>query len=183
MIRALPITLLVLVAGASGAAAQHKIARPLLPNGGMWQSIPYSVADAKPDTPRNAERASPARVVAKATMPARLEAQPTARKPVPAAAVPPQPPAETAAARTKELSRRIGILSPGAKLDEPINDPDNPAWRRRAADRPGVEGRDFSVPIDESGKAGFVARGYRQEPTWSNPNGNTGATVSLRQRF
>jgi hypothetical protein len=190
MTRTLTMALLMFAAGASGAAAQQKSPRPLLPAGGMWQSIPHETAGAerprqtaKAEPRQKPERAAPARITAKATVPARSKAQPAPRNPVPAAAVPSQPPAETAAARTRELARRIGMLSPGAKLDEAIDDPDNPAWRRRPADRPGADGRDFAVPIDDTGKAGFIARGYHQNPAWNNPNGNLGATVGLRQKF
>jgi len=188
MARAFLMALLMLAAGAFAAAAQQKSSRPLLPADGMWQSIPYAPAVAerdtiKPQAPGKRAHRAPSRVVTKSTAPPISKARPAVRNPVPAAAVPPKPPAETAAARTKELSRRLGVLAPGARLDEPIYDHENPAWRRQPPDRPRVEGSDLAVPFDSTGKAGMVARGYHREPAWNNPTGNTGATFSLRQRF
>ena len=190
MARALTVALLMFVAGASAAVAQQKSAPPPLPAEGTWQSLPHAAAGierprqkAKAERRQKPEHAAAVRSLAKATAPARSKTQPSPRKPMPAAAVPARPPAETAAARTRELARRIGMLAPGAKLDEAINDPDNPAWRRRRPDQAGADGRSFAVPIDDTGKAGFVARGYHQDPAWNNPNGNLGATFGLRQKF
>jgi hypothetical protein len=89
----------------------------------------------------------------------------------------------TAAARARELARRLEALSPGTRLDEPMLDRENPAWRRPRPGRPGPDGNSFSLPFDESGQAGFVARGYREDPRWNNPHGNTGATFGLRTKF
>ena len=195
MVRKLVIALLLsTAAGIPGAAAQQKSPKPLLPAGGNWQSVPYTTADlftAKPkarDAAAKTERVKPARIAAKAAKtpaPKReiAKAATPQRHPVPAASEPARPPADTAAARNRELSRRIGVLSPGAKLDEPFTDRENPAWRRRAADRPGADGKDFAVPFDDTGKAGIVARGYHQDPAWNNTHGTLGATVGPRIKF
>jgi hypothetical protein len=87
------------------------------------------------------------------------------------------------AARARELSRRIAILAPGMTLGHPVFDPENPPWRHKDLGRAGPDGRAFSMPFDDSGRAGFVARGYREEPSWDNPNGNTGATFGVRTKF
>lgn len=182
--------LLIAAAGIPGAAAQQKSAKPLVPAGGAWQSVPYTTADlftAKPKvraTATKADRAKPVVAIAK-SVPSRGVAKASApqRHPVPAAAEPARPPADTAAARSRELSRRIGVLSPGAKLDEPFADRENPVWRKRAADRPGADGKDFAVPLDDSGKTGLIARGYHQDPAWNNTHGALGATVGPRLRF
>jgi hypothetical protein len=191
--------------GAVPASARQ--APPLLPTGGTWQSIPYQaegdaeirpakteIADAgkrqRPDRPRAA--ATPhgkekARVTAKAAKPspkagAQRAAQPK-RHPVAAAAVPEQAPRATAAARTKELERRLDVLMPGTKLGTAIEDKDNPSWRRARPGRPAGESNSLSLPFDDKGHAGFLARGYHARPDVQNPHGNTGATFGLRQKF
>jgi len=176
--------------GIPGASAQQKSAPPLVPAGGSWQSIPFGTADLFKPAPKRQDaarpqngKAKPVRAAAKSTTPPIAKAHAAARNPVPAASVPARPPADTAAARSRELSRRIGVLSPGAKLDEPITDSENPAWRRRPVDRPGADGKDFAVPFDDTGKTGLIARGYHQDPAWNNPHGALGATVGPRLRF
>jgi hypothetical protein len=162
-----------LAAAASDARAQS---RGLVPMGGMWQSIPYT--DEPKDGATRAEPAMPA--PAKAT---RIAAAPkAARRPV-AASTPEEPPRASAAAKTLELARRIDALSPGTKLDQPIHDPQNPPWRRARPGAAGPDGRELSLPFDDTGRAGFVARGYHQDPNWENPRGNVGATFGLRTRF
>jgi hypothetical protein len=177
--------------GIPAAAAQQKSSRPLVPAGGAWQSVPYTTADlfTAKSKPRvvavKADRPKPERKIAKAA-PAKRQIAKTAatqRHPVPAASEPARPPADTAAARSRELSRRIDVLSPGAKLDEPFADRENPAWRKRAADRAGADGKDFAVPFDDTGKTGIIARGYHQDPAWNNPHGTLGATVGPRLKF
>lgn len=192
---------------AFGAApANAKQARPLLPPGGIWQSIPYQserdaesasakveIANAekrrRADKPRAAKPPGheKARTAAKAAKPtpktiAQHAVHPK-RHPVAAAAVPEQAPRTTAAARTKELERRLDILMPGTKLGASIEDRDNPSWRQARPGRPAGERNSFSVPLDEQGQAGFLARGYHAQPDVQNPHGNTGATFGLRQRF
>lgn len=201
--------IVVLCAGlAFGAApSDAKQARPLLPPGGVWQSVPYQAERDAESKPAKAERADAekrrnpdkaraaakprakekARAAAKAAKPppkstAQRAAQPK-RHPVAAAAVPEQASRTTAAARAKELERRLDILMPGTKLGEAIEDRDNPAWRRARPGRPAGESNSFSVPFDEKGQAGFLARGYHAQPDVQNPHGNTGATFGLRQKF
>lgn len=188
------------------ASVSAKPTRPLLPPGGIWQSIPYQpehdaestsakveIASAEKrrrlDKPRAAkpqgnEKARAAVKAAKASPKAIAQraAQPK-RHPVAAAAVPEQAPRTTAAARTKELERRLDILMPGTKLGASIEDRDNPSWRQARPGRPAGERNSLSVPLDEQGQAGFLARGYHAQPDVQNPHGNTGATFGLRQRF
>ena len=192
---------------AFGAApASAKQARPLLPPGGIWQSIPYQAerdaesTSAKIDAanaeklrrphkpraakPQSSEKARAAAKVAKPSPKAIAQrAAPPKRHPVAAAAVPEQAPRATAAARTKELERRLGILMPGTKLGASIEDRDNPSWRQARPGRPAGERNSLSVPLDEKGQAGFLARGYHAQPDVQNPHGNTGATFGLRQKF
>jgi hypothetical protein len=188
---------------AGGAAAAQQ--RPLLPAGGMWQSIPYEESLDGPKAPSTTtsqkaattgEKVGPAKAAkpAAATNPAAV-AKPVAaakpisakpkkpRQPVPAAAVSEPAPNSSAAAKTKELERRIGILSPGTKLGEAMADPENPSWRRPRPGRPAGEANSLSVPFDDKGQSGFIARGYHQQPDVQVPNGNTGATFGLRTRF
>ena len=174
--RAFLIAVLLVSASAAPAAAQQS-SRAHAPAGGMWQSIPY-IADAtqpservEPTTPERAARVAPN---------SGPKVERPQRKPVAAAAPEPH---MGEAAKSRELSRRIEILSPGTKLGEPMADPENPAWRRRRADRAGPDGRDFAVPLDENGQSGLIARGHREDPAWNNPNGNIGATFGLRTRF
>jgi hypothetical protein len=198
----LPAVVAIAAALIAGAAAAQQ-ARPLLPKGGMWQSIPYKAeVEESVDGPKGPAPAS--KITASATTsektttatakprpapkPAKIatatppNAKPQ-RKPVPAAAISEPPPRAGAAAAARELERRIGILSPGAKLNEPMADPDNPSWRRARPGRPAGEANSLSVPFDEKGQAGFVARGYHQQPDVQAPNGNTGATFGVRTRF
>jgi hypothetical protein len=174
--RALLISVLALGAGAAGAAAQQ--ARTLAPTGGMWQSLPPAAA--KRDKPQAAKQAGVERKPRRA---AKAAAAKPARKPVAAAAVAKDPPRITAAGNARELSRRIEILAPGMKLGQSIHDPENPRWRRPNAGRAGPDGRDFSVPFDDSGRAGIIARGHHEDPSWHNPHGNLGATFGLRTKF
>lgn len=173
-----------IVTAAGAAAAEPARVRPLLPPGGMWQGIPHAAArEAKP--PATKARSELKRKVAKAAK-AAPAAGPKARPPrhpVAAAAAPAPPAAPGPAARARELSRRIGILAPGATLDAPIFDRDNPPWRRTRPGSAGPDGRALALPLDETGRSGFVARGYRKEPSWNNPTGNTGATFGLRTKF
>jgi hypothetical protein len=174
-------------------AANAKQAQPLLPTGGVWQSIPYQAergSETRPakrdlETAEKPRAAVKTRAAARATQPnARAErAAPPKRQPVAAAAVPEQAPAATAAARAKELERRLDVLMPGTKLGAAIEDPYNPSWRRARPGRPAGESNSLSVPLDEKGQAGFVARGYHAQPDIQNPQGNTGATFGLRTRF
>lgn len=169
---------------AASAAAPQAAARRLVPAGGMWQSIPHqpqvALGSERPKAgsavSRRAEKA------AKAAPAAGPKARPP-RHPVAAASVSEEAPRMTAAARTRELSRRLEALSPGTKLGEPMADPENPAWRRPRPGRPGPEGNSLSLPLDEKGQAGFVARGYHVQPDAQNPQGNTGATFGLRTKF
>ncbi|MFO0990044.1 MAG: hypothetical protein U1F37_22265 [Alphaproteobacteria bacterium] len=110
-------------------------------------------------------------------------AAPAKRNPVAAAAPPAQAPRATAAARAKELERRLDILMPGTKLGETIEDRENPSWRRARPGRPAGESNGLSLPFDESGKSGFLARGYHAQPDPQNAHGSTGATFGLRTRF
>ena len=179
---------------ALGAApANAKPARLLLPPGGVWQSIPYHAESNAESRPAKAvARAKKAQAAikprgndkarAKAAAPkARREAR--QRHPVAAAAVPERAPRTTAAARAKELERRLDVLMPGTKLGANIDDPYNPAWRRGRLGRPAGESNSLSLPFDDKGQAGFLARGYHARPDVQNPHGNTGATFGLRQRF
>ncbi|MGH7003962.1 MAG: hypothetical protein ACREIP_08445, partial [Alphaproteobacteria bacterium] len=169
MTRTFSAAILILISGATSVAAQQSAPHAPLPSGWMWRSTPYTAAMAD-RPPEPAARVTPARkperIATTASAPARTK--PSSRRPVPAAAVPAQPPRQAAAAKTRDLARRIEALAPGTKLDQPMNDPDNPSWRRRHAERAGIEGRDFSMPIDQKGEAGFVARGYHQDPSWYN---------------
>ncbi|MBL8661872.1 MAG: hypothetical protein JNM29_03560 [Candidatus Odyssella sp.] len=124
-----------------------------------------------------------ARAAAPAPKPKAPQAAPEKRRPVAAAAAPAQPPQATAAARAKELERRLDLLLPGTKLGAAIEDRENPSWRRARAGVPSGENNGLSLPFDEAGKAGFLARGYHAQPDVQNPHGNTGATFGLRQRF
>lgn len=194
-----------LALGAGATAA--KPARPLVPAGGVWQSIPHTPeADGAPSAsdkpafrkaPKPAASAKPRRIVqdakaAKAAKAARAakaakiaaprKVQPQ-RHPVAAAAVAKPPPRDTAAARTKELERRLDVLMPGTKLGAVIEDPHNPSWRRARPGQPAGESNSLSLPFDEKGQAGFLARGYHAQPDVQNPHGNTGATFGLRTKF
>lgn len=128
--------------------------------------------------PKSKDKARAAAPAPKARQPA-----PEKRRPVAAAAAPAQPPQATAAARAKELERRLDLLLPGTKLGAAIEDRENPSWRRARAGVPSGENNGLSLPFDEAGKAGFLARGYHAQPDVQNPHGNTGATFGLRQRF
>jgi hypothetical protein len=180
---------------ASGTAPASANQAPLLPTGGIWQSIPYqpeSDAESRPAKIEIADAAKPRgkekpRAAIKAAKPSpktgvQRTAQPK-RHPVAAAAVPEQAPSATAAARTKELERRLDILMPGTKLGAAIEDRDNPSWRRARPGRPTGESNSLSLPFDDKGQAGFLARGYHARPDVQNPHGNTGATFGLRQKF
>ena len=179
------------VAALGAGAAVAKPARPLLPPGGLWQSIPYTsetgaaseaaeTAIAPTFAPKPAPK--PARSAApKSATPAQA-ARPR-RHPVAAAAVSEPPPPATAAARKKELERRLDVLMPGARLGATMNDPQNPSWRRARPGRPAGEPNTLSVPLDETGQSGFLARGYHAQPDVQNPHGNTGATFGVRTRF
>lgn len=202
----LPAVVAVAAALVAGAALAQQ-ARPLLPKGGMWQSIPYKAEIEEsvdgPKGPAAAPKASattsqktaptqktkivaakprPAPKPAKVAAAAPPKAKPQ-RHPVPAAAVSEPPPRASAAASAKELERRIGILSPGAKLNEPMADPENPSWRRARPGRPAADGQSLTLPFDDKGQAGFHARGYHAEPDVQNSKGNTGATFGVRTRF
>ena len=175
----------------AGAAAAPP-ARALVPTGGIWQSIPHKAereapgARAKADiapAPKLVSANAKARIAAKAAKPAPAPKARPQRHPVAAAAVSEPAPRTTAAARTKELERRLDVLSPGTKLGEAMSDPENPSWRRARPGRPAGERNSLSVPFDEKGQAGFVARGYHAQPDVQNPHGNTGATFGLRTRF
>lgn len=198
-IHALVAVLASVIAGAAIAAAEP--ARPpkraLLPPGGIWQSIPYQ-AESEPSESTPVESLSPPMIAASAkprvAEASRADDKPMgakapapkarpARHPVAAADTAEQAPRSSAAARTKELERRLDVLMPGAKLNETMYDPDNPAWRRARPGRPGGEHNTFSVPFDDKGQSGFVARGYHALPDVQNPHGNTGATFGLRTRF
>ena len=167
---------------AGGTAAQQT--RTLVPTGGMRQSIPYvseraergEESNASSSTLRQAEKS------AKST-PASGPKAKAPRHPVAAAAPAEEAPRASAAARTKELERRLDVLLPGTRLGEPMADPENPAWRRPLPGRPSGEKNTLSLPIDEKGQSGFVARGYNVQPDVQNPHGNTGATFGLRTRF
>jgi len=175
-----------LAAGAS--ATDAKQARRLEPSGGIWQSIPYkadsgpSESVAQPAAARliTAAGSTKLRPAAKA---APLPHAKPSRHPVAAAAVAEAPPPTSAAARTKELERRLDVLMPGARLGEPMADPENPAWRRAHPGRPAADAQTLSVPFDEKGQSGFIARGYHVEPDAQNTKGHTGATFGLRTRF
>ncbi len=154
--------------GTSAAVADEA----MMPPGGLWQSIPYE----SERTPVRTEIASlPQSKLAPKMRPR--------RHPVPAAAVPERAPRASAAARAKELDRRLGVLMPGTKLGANIANPYAPAWRRAHPGRPAGEDNSLSLPFDDSGRAGFLARGYHAQPDVQNPHGNTGATFGLRQRF
>ena len=62
-------------------------------------------------------------------------------------------------------------------------DPENPSWRRPRPGRPAGESNTFSLPLDEQGRSGFIARGYNVLPDVQNQHGNTGATFGLRTKF
>jgi hypothetical protein len=184
--------LVVACAALAAGGAEAKETQPLLPTGGIWQSIPYSAEPSEPSDPTAVPTLPPKPVattsakprlatnaVALATAP-KLRAQ---RHPVAAAAVSEEAPLGTAAARTEELGRRLDVLMPGAKLNETIADRENPAWRRARPGRPSGEPNSLSVPFDEKGQASFIARGYHADPDVQNPNGNTGATFGVRTRF
>lgn len=174
-------------------AADATQARPLLPPpGGLWQSISYPAerdAESKPASalgaaakPKGKDQARIAGAGA-----AKPNPQPPRevrqRHPVAAAAVPERAPPATAAARARELARRLDVLMPGAKLGENLANPYNPSWRRARPGRPTGESNSLSLPFDDTGKAGFLARGYHVRPDVQNPHGNTGATFGLRQLF
>jgi hypothetical protein len=144
----------------------------------MWQSIPYGEErkeSAEPLKPAASTKRAPTSVVRAAAPPKR------ARRPV-AASTPAEPP-RTSAAQTRELQRRIEALAPGTKLGRPIVDPQNPHWRRPRPGSTGPDGRDLAMPFDDSGRSGFVARGYHTDPNWENPRGTLGATFGLRAKF
>jgi hypothetical protein len=180
---------------AAGAVAKE--AQPLLPTGGIWQSIPYSAETSEPSEstavpirpPKPvATTSAPTsgikpRLATKAAAPATAPKPRAPRHPVAAAAVSEEAPHGTAAARTKELERRLDVLMPGTRLGEAMADRENPAWRRARPGRPTGEANSLSVPFDDKGQAGFIARGYHADPDVQNPNGNTGATFGLRTRF
>ncbi len=144
----------------------------MLPPGGHFQSIAYEPERAAQET-RQAE-----------TSPAKPQqtARPR-RHPIPAAAIAEPAPAGSAAARAKELERRLDALMPGTKLNTALADRDNPPWRRPRPGSPAGEHNSLSVPFDEAGQSGFLARGYHARPDVQNPHGNTGATFGLRTRF
>jgi hypothetical protein len=150
----------------------------------MWQSIPYADERKEPAGPTKAvastkpAMAKPVRTVAAA----RRTAPKSPRRPV-AASTPHEPPRTSAGAKARELARPIEALSPGTKLDEPIHDPQNPRWRRPRPSSAGPDGSDLAIPFDDSGRSGFVARGYHTDPNWENPRGTLGATFGLRTRF
>ncbi|HEY7611110.1 MAG TPA: hypothetical protein VIF14_17920 [Alphaproteobacteria bacterium] len=166
-----------------------------MPTGGMWQSIPYTAdAGERGDAPKaggktgpSAERNTAAAVKAvtpkTATPKTATPKTHPARHPVAAAATSEKAPPVTAAARTRELERRLDALLPGTRLGEPMADPENPSWRRPRPDRAGAENNSLSLPLDEKGLAGLIARGYHVRPDVQNPAGNTGATIGLRTRF
>ena len=180
MFRGASIALLVLGACAAGAAAQHKTAPAQVSPGSAWQSIPPATRTAAGDT-NASKRKSPDRAAAART--AKASPAKRLRNPMPAADTPRRAPVETAAARTKEFSRRLDVLAPGAKVDEPMFDAANPSWRRQPDGRAAAESRAFSMRLDESGRSGFVARAYHQDRSWYNTNSSTGATFGLRTRF
>jgi hypothetical protein len=174
-------------------AADAKPARPLLPPGGLWQSIPYAPAsgasEREPTDETEVAAPQPPATAAKTPIATKTATRAPApkthsrRHPVAAAAVSEPAPPATAAARTKELERRLDVLMPGARLGEAVNDPYNPAWRRARPGRAAGEHNTLSVPLDEKGQSGFVARGYHAQPDVQNPHGNTGATFGVRTRF
>jgi hypothetical protein len=179
-----------LIAGTAAAAPK----RPLLPAGGIFQSIPYEEsldgAKGSSSTSQKTATAETPRPVQKAAKPAAkpapkpVAAKPKpARQPVPAAAVSAPAPSTSAAAKTKELERRIEALSPGTRLGAAMADPENPSWRRARPGRPAGESNSLSVPFDDKGQSGFIARGYHQQPDVQAPNGNTGATFGVRTKF
>jgi hypothetical protein len=183
MVRAYLPAVVVFCAGFAAAAAPPS--RPLVPTGGMWQSVPYTAdAGERAEPPKTAAKAEPnAKPRPEKKAAAAPKPQHPPRHPVAAAAPSENAPPTTAAARTRELERRIDALSPGARLGEPLADPENPSWRRARPGRPAGEHNSLSVPFDEKGQAGFIARGYHAQPDVQNPNGNTGATFGLRTRF
>src|SRR5262245_22761805 len=125
VVRAYLPAMVVVCAGLAGAAAAAQQSRPLVPTGGMWQSIPSTSDAAEPP-----EASALPRVETKATVsakPAAPKLHPV-RHPVAAAATSEKAPEATAAARTRELERRLDILSPGTRLGEAITDPENPSW-------------------------------------------------------
>ena len=184
------------LASVAGAASATET-RPPVPVGKTWQPVPHRAernAEAKPAKPvsaaaekrRGAARAQgkdKPRLAAKAAKQKAPHAASAKRHPVAAAAVPEQPPRTTAAGRAKELERRLDILMPGTKLGAAIEDRENPSWRRARPGHPAGESNALSVPLDDAGKAGFLARGYHAQPDVQNPHGNTGATFGLRTRF
>jgi hypothetical protein len=175
----------------SAGAAVAKPPRPLLPPGGPWQSIPHTSASgaaSETDETAIAPTFAPKPVIKPASSAAPRAAKPARaaraqRHPVAAAAVSQPSPPATAAARTKELERRLDVLMPGTKLGAAMSDPENPSWRRARPGRPGSEHNTLSVPLDERGQSGFLARGYHAQPDVQNPHGNTGATFGVRTRF
>ncbi len=196
-LRAVVVVAAGLAVAAGAGPADAKRVRPLIPTGGMWQSIPYTseaadradsaTSSTSSATPRAAGEAVAAKVAKSAPAAgAKGAALPKARAPrhpVAAAAPAEEAPRTSAAARAKELDRRIGVLMPGAKLGEPMPDRENPAWRRPRPGRSGAETNSLSLPLDETGKSGFVARGYHTQPDAQNPQGSTGATFGLRTKF
>jgi hypothetical protein len=70
------------------------------------------------------------------------------------------------------------VLLPGTRLGEAMADPENPSWRRPRPGRPTSESNSLSLPFDDKGQSGFVARGYHAEPDVQNQRGNTGATFA-----
>jgi len=177
MMRVASFALLFLGASAAGVAAQQKTAPAARSAGSAWQSIPHMAATAERGAVTAKLKAPAARKSATAS-PAKAR-----RNPAPAAYVPKRAPVDTAAARTRELSRRLDVLAPGAKLGEPMNDPENPSWRRRVRGQATAESRAFSMPLDDSGRSGFVARAYHGDRSWYNTNSSTGATLGIRTRF
>jgi hypothetical protein len=190
MVRAcLPVVVAFCTGLAAGGAAAQKV-RPLVPTGGMWQSIPYASESPDPgkESTRGIESKASSAILRQAEKSAKSTpaAGPKAkapRHPVAAAAISEEPPPTTAAARTRELERRLDVLLPGTRLGESMNDPQNPSWRRPRPGRPSGENNTLSLPIDEKGQSGFVARGYNVQPDVQNPHGNTGATIGLRTKF
>ena len=174
----------------AGAAAANP-ARTLVPTGGIWQSIPLKADSGVPARSAQANAVpalkpasgANARTAAKTAKRAPAPKARPPRHPVAAAAVSEPAPRTSAAARTKELERRLDVLMPGTKLGEAMADPENPSWRRARPGRPAGERNSFSVPLDDKGQSGFLARGYHALPDVQNPHGNTGATFGLRTRF
>jgi hypothetical protein len=163
------LTCMIMLAWSSGAT------QTLVPKGGMWQSIPFEPLPC--ECVSQVERAFDA---APAAGPPRLRSvQSGTTSGAPRTANPPR----GERAKAKELARRIAILAPGTTLGQPMADPDNPPWRRINTGRPVPDASGLALPLDDKGRAGIVARGYREEPSWNNRHGNTGAILGVKTRF